>query len=301
MNNTSHRYELPLSGLREDNPRDFLAALGLLRLLAIQWPTLRPELSWSSLKGCPHITMAAPIPENWGQLLWNLLLEWRTSECNPFGHEKVESVGPDAFRLILQKESGRSSFHARFYPALAAQIPHEKSGRRSEFIIESANRSVLKGIDDLLGNKRNTMDIAADFSGSGSLREVTNTSRWHPAEYQSAAYAAADPKENKHCDRLALNIFALLGLTFYPAVDTANGRKTPGIRRVGKITEFSWPIWSSPLEENELSSLLHHPALHEEGTVPSSLRALGVHQVWRSRKFCPDGKNDYFSTAQPAF
>lgn len=298
---TSHPYQLSLHGLREDNPRDFLATLGLLRLVTMQWFSSLPKLSWSALSGSPLLNLSVPLPQNWGHLLWELLLEWRKSECNPFGHEKIESIEPSAFRCILRDESKKSPFHARFYPAIAAQIPHEKSGRRSEFIIESANRSVLKGIDDLLGNQRNPVDIAADFSGSSNLREVTNTSRWHPAEFQSAAYTAADPKENKHRDRLALNIFALLGLTFYPAVDTSDGRKTLGIRRIERIAEFSWPIWSSPLEENELFSLLHHPALHEVNIDASALKAIGIQQVWRSRKFCPDGKNDYFSTAQPAF
>jgi hypothetical protein len=301
MKDSKPLQELPLPGLREENPRDFLASLGLLRLVTYRWPELRPKLAWSAKTGCPQLTLNDRLPDDWGIILWDLLNEWKSSDCNPFGHEKIESLGPEKFRGVLLSECGKSSFHSRFYPSLAAQIPHEKSGRRSEFIIESANRSVLKGIDDLLGNTRNTPDIAADFSGTSRPREVTNTSRWHPAEFQSAAYVAADPKENKHCDRLTLNIFALLGLSFYPAVDSQRGRKTPGIRRINRVTEFSWPVWSLPVGEDELSSLLHHPAVHAENLEPSVLRAIGAYQMWRSRKFCPDGKNDYFSTARPAF
>lgn len=301
MNEIARLHELPLPGLREDNPRDFLAALGLLRLFGHQWPDSLPALFWSEETGIPRLSLAIEPPQDWGIQLWELLLEWKRSQCNPFGHGKVESVGPEIFRSLLLVESDRSKLHARFYPSLASQIPHEKSGRRSEFIIESANRSVLKGIDDLLGDTRNVPDVAADFSGTSRVREVSNTSRWHPAEYQSAAYAATDPKENKHCDRLSLNIVALFGLTYFPAVDTARGRKTPGIRRVERVTEFSWPVWSSPLREEELTSLLHHPAIHTDVTVSADLKPMGVYQIWRSRKFCPDGKNDYFSTAQPAF
>lgn len=301
MNATTCLQELPLPGLREDNPRDFLAALGLVRLFNHSWPASLPALSWSEATGTPKLSLAFEPPQDWGHQLWEQLLDWRRSDCNPFGHGKIESVGPEAFRHLLLAESKRSAFHAHFYPSLAAQIPHEKAGRRSEFIIESANRSVLKGIDDLLGDARNMPDVAADFAGTSRVREVSNTSRWHPAEYQSAAYAATDPKENKHCDRLSLNVFALFGLTFFPAVDTSRGRKTPGFRRTGRVTEFSWPVWSSPLREDELASLLHHPAIHAGFTTPADLKPLGVYQVWRSRKFCPDGKNDYFSLARPAY
>lgn len=41
-------HPLVLTALREDNPRDFLAALGLLRLLAVIDPQQGPRLSWSS-------------------------------------------------------------------------------------------------------------------------------------------------------------------------------------------------------------------------------------------------------------
>jgi hypothetical protein len=301
MNDTSRLHELPLPALREDNPRDFLAALGLLRLFGHQWPESSPALSWSEKTGTPLLLLATPPPQDWGHRLWELLLSLKHSECNPFGHGKIESLGPEIFRRILLTESKRSDFLAYFYPSLSAQIPHEKSGRRSEFIIESANRSVLKGVDDLLCSTRNVPDIVADFSGESRVREVSNTSRWHPAEYQSAAYTATDPKENKHCDRLSLNIVALIGLTFYPAVDTTRGRKTVGIRRIQRVTEFSWPVWSPPLRVEELTSLLHCPEIHSNTLNAIALKAIGVYQVWRSRKFCPDGKNDYFTTARPVF
>ena len=301
MTVVAHSYELPLTGLREDNPRDFLAALGLQRLTSHHWPEADPALAWSEESGHPTLSVDTGLPEKWGKQLLDLLVQWTASDHNPFRHGKIEAIRQEDFRDLLQSESPRSPFHARFYPALASQISNENSGRRSEFIIEVANRSVLKGISDLLADKRKPLDITADFAGTSPLREVSNTSRWHPAEFQSAAYTASDPKENKHCDRLSLNLFALLGLSFYPVVDIQGGRKTPGIRRISRATEFSWPVWSVPLRLDELQSLLHHPAIHQSDADPRELKALGIYQIWRSRKFCPDGKNDYFSTARPVF
>ncbi|MEI6607335.1 MAG: hypothetical protein WCP35_18640 [Verrucomicrobiota bacterium] len=301
MSNLAHLFELPLHGLREDNPRDFLAVLGLQRVTSHQWPESEPTLSWSEKTGQPTIRVDVEMPANWGSQLLDLLSQWATSSSNPFRHGKIEAISQADFHAILQTESTCSPFYTRFYPALSSQISNENSGRRSEFIIESANRSVLKGIVDLLADHRRPLDVAADFGGTSPMREVSNTSRWHPAEFQSAAYTATDPKENKHCDRLSLNVFALLGLTFYPVVDIQGGRKTPGIRRISRVTEFSWPVWSVPLGLDELASLLHHPAIHQSEVETQGLKALGIYQIWRSRKFCPDGKNDYFSTSNPAF
>jgi hypothetical protein len=301
MNETARLHELPLLGLREDNPRDFLAALGLLRLVACQWPKSFPKLSWSEEKGVPMLSATSTLPDDWGKDLWDLLLEWKASECNPFGHGKIEMILPETFRQLLLCESQRSPVHARFYPALSAQIPQDKMGRRSEFIIESASRSVLNGINSLLGLKLAVIDVAGDFAGTGPKYEVSNTSRWNPAEFQSAAYMASDPENTNLRDHRSLNIFALLGLTFYPAVDTSRGRRTTGMSREDGDLRFSWPTWTSPLAPDELASLLHHPSVHSGMTDVVALRGMGVFQVWRSRKFKQNGENLYFSKAQPSF
>lgn len=301
MNATTHLHELPLPGLREDNPRDFLAALGLLRLVVYRWPKSSAKLSWSDNMGVPMLSLSSTLPDDWGKNLWALLLEWKNSECNPFGHGKIEMILPETFRQLLVSESKRSPVHARFYPALSAQIPQDKMGRRSEFIIESAARSVLNGINSLLGLKLTVIDVAGDFAGAGLKYEVSNTSRWNPAEFQSAAYMAPDPEKTNLRDHRSLNIFALFGLTFYPAVDTSRGRRTTGMSREDGDLRFSWPTWTSPLAPDELASLLHHPLVHSGLSDVTRLKDMGVFQVWRSRKFKQNGENLYFSKAQPLF
>ena len=301
MNAAPSLHELALPALREDNPRDFLAALGLLRMIDNHWPESLPTLYWPTVLGCAKMKFQESLPDDWGNQMLAVLGQWQSSESNPFGHGKIESIEPAELRTILAIFQDESPLFTRYYASLSSQIKHEKQGRRSEFIIESASRSVLNGINDLLLDTKKPIDIAADFLGTSSLREVSNTSRWHPAEYKSAAYSASDPQSMKHRDRPSLNIFALLGLSFYPVIDTSKGRKTPGIRRAPGITEFSRPTWEEPLSVDEIFSLLHHPAVHDQETDPTLLKGLGVAQIWRSRKFCPDGKNDYFSTARPGF
>lgn len=290
-------YTLDLPGLREDILRDHLAALGLLDWITVLFPEVHPKLAWCANNGHPFLTTTKPLPEDWSQQLLDGIQTWRTIQPNPLGHGKIEAIAPQTLHDLMNRTADERVL--RFYCGITSQLYNEGAGRRSELIIESANRSVLKGVDDLLSDRRKPLDLAAYLSGTGQKREVNNTSRWHPSEYQPAAHAATDPKENKHQDWVGLNILALFGLSFHPVLDTKKGRSTVGYRRINRINEFSWPTWQHPLAIDEVRALVSHPLIHEVFTDEAKLSSVGIHSVWRSRKFSPDGKNDYFSTATP--
>ena len=294
MNNNSSEILLP--GLFENIPRDFLATLGLHDWLCDLFANHQPKISWSASSGNPSIHVSIPLPPNWAETIFDGIKSWQSLESNPFGLGKIEGIPAKKLRELLG-DCKSSQRLVRFYSGISSQLIHEGTGRRSELIIESASRSVLKGVDDIIRLTRNPVDLWGDLSGQSNRREVSNTSRWHPAEYQPAAYVATDPQHNKHQDRLGLNVLALFGTSSYPVVEIQGGRSTPGFRRISKINEFSWPVWSTPLSLDETRGLIHHPAIHQEKTETRYLTSLGVHRVWRSRKFMPDGNNDFFSAA----
>jgi hypothetical protein len=289
---------IALAGLREDILRDFLASLGLLDWLTGLFPERNPKLSWNTSSGHPRIHLSSPLPPDWAEHIIAAIQAFRSREPNPLGQGKIEAITPSRLReWFLQ--NGSDDRVLRFLCGLGSQLNHEFSGRRSELIIESASRSVLTGVDVLMVDRRNPIDLAGDLFGVGPKREVSNTSRWHPAEYQPAAHVATDPQFNKHRDWVGLNVLALFGTAFYPVVDTPCGRATSGFRRINRVNEFSWPIWAHPLAQDELRSLVTHPFCHSDPPDNPGLRAIGIERVWRSRKFKPDGNNDYFSTAMP--
>jgi hypothetical protein len=291
-------HPLVLTALREDNPRDFLAALGLLRLVDLLWPQHQPALFWNT-GGNPVLHVTSQLPQIWATDTWQYLVSLAQSPVSPFRHGKIEMLECAELRKILGSQEEMTSLQARFYPSLSAQINYEKGGRRSHLIIESANRSVLNGARDLLWDDTYRPDLGADLIGKSTLAEVSNTPRWHPGEAQSAAYCAADPKDSKLMDRRSLNVLALLGLTFYPVVDRARQRETLGTRkRTGEDRCFSWPIHATLLGCDALSSLLHDSNLHSTQPDATSLRSIGVTTAWRSRRFTLN-QNDYFSPAEP--
>lgn len=289
---------IELTGLCEDILRDHLAALGCLDWITSLFPEHHPKLAWDCASGHPYLHTSQPLPQDWVIRLLDGIQLWRTIQPNPLGHGKIEAISHPTLRGLLNQAADERI--TRFYCGISSQLFNEGSGRRSELIIESANRSVLKGADDLLSDKRRPLNLAADLAGTGAKREVNNTSRWHPSEYQPAAHAATDPKENKHQDWVGLNVLALFGTSFYPVLDTAKSRVTAGFRRLNRINEFSWPSWEHPLSIDEVRALITHPLLYREPVASTTLYAFGIQRIWRSRKFSPDGKNDYFSTATPA-
>jgi hypothetical protein len=303
MNTTLTSHEMQLSGLREDNPRDFLAALGLLRVVDLIWPETAASLSWDIVRGIPVLCLSHALPDSWGEQIWQQFLDWRDSPSKPFGHGKIEAINPEQFRKILLDESLIEPNLAWFYTSLSSQLSHEKTGKRSEFIIESASKSVLTGILGILDqSRRNRPDVKADLMGTSERQKVKNTSRWHPGEFQAAAYMAADPEDSVFVDYITLNIFALIGLSFYPVVDSVRGRRTPGmVPERGQKIRFSWPIWEHPIPASCLPSILHDSCIHGEENDASLLQARGITRVWRSRRFKANGDNQYFSKAEPMF
>lgn len=300
MTTSDPTFQLELPGLREDNPRDFLAALGLIRLIDILWPSTKANLSWSSQKGIPSITSEHPLHHDFTQQIWNLLREIKIQDHSPLEPVPVEAVSPADFRKKVEQAIKRDTkIEVLLLAAMASQTEMEKASRRSDFIIESGQRRVIKGVCDMLAEEFFGPSLLDEIEGRAIPVKVSNSSRWNPAEFRSAAYTTTDPAKTDFLDHPGLNVIAFIGLTFYPVVDSSKNKSTPGFTRTPGNNQFSWPIWSEPLAPDEITSLLHHPEVHFGELNHLLLSAIGIDRIWRTRKF-GDANNKYFSTAMPA-
>jgi len=291
---------LELNALREDNPRDFLAALGLLRLWDSQWPETATQLSWPGDPACARLTIHGHVPSNWGVELWNRLRGWQAGDPNPFGLGAVNGLTDARIRELLTTFRDGEPL-VRLVAALAAQIELPRVQRRSDLLIESGQRQVLRGVNNLLRDEELGNHVESSFLDPGMKpAPVANTSRWNPAEFRAAAHTTTDPAGTVFFDIPVFNVFALFGLTFYPVLDHAGGKATSGFRRTKDGREFSWPIWGEPLRTNAIATLLLHGLIHQPTADSAEGRRLGVERIWRSRKF-GDTNNQYFSPARPGF
>jgi hypothetical protein len=299
-----HTLELP--GLRDDNPRDFLAALGLLRLIDLLWPNTQAQLFWSVEKGFPLILTIDPLAEDWGKQLLSELKNLAEHDESPCFHGDIIKTEIDHFRGAAEKarQFTQSQHSLAFLPqwlyaCYAGQLSDESDGKTEPSAFSFANG---QGGKNLLRDVRELIQTIDCINFEKSLLGIetptaAKSMRWNPKEYRPAAYRAHNPgtklKGDETLDYPAFNLLAFFGLTFYPSVPTSKGSKTLGFKGKRGPDEFYWPIWETPLDANSLISLLCLP-------VEKFCREMGVFHVWSSRRFSAD-KSLYFAPASTIF
>ena len=299
---TTRSFELPLPGLREDNPRDFLAALGLLRLVDKLWPECCTRLRWCPDTITPELRGDKPLPDNWAATLVAALLDLVQLPGKPMAHGEIIKTSYESFRAATQRavEFARTDHPLANIPLLlyscyASQIPSENGDiEPSGFSFGNAQsgKKLLLDATQLI-ERLDVEELLATLQGKAE-GVAAKTLRWNPTEYRPAAYRSHDPgskhKGDGTLDFPALNVLAFFGMTFYPVVATATGATTAGMFRLGRQSFFLWPAWSTPLSVEEIASLLVSDLTTQGSEV-------GVDRVWRSRRFSSD-KSLYFAPAE---
>lgn len=306
---------LVLTALREDNPRDFLAALGLLRLLDSLWPQSIVSLAWNT-DGHPVIHARVALPDDWPVQLVAELAALNRVSPHPFVHHKVIKTNHRLFRAsvepALKMRAGGyslSKLPAMLYAAYASQVHDTEKDECSPTAFSFSNgqggKELLRDIAELIVAELSPANLIADLTGDLAALRDAKSFRWHPAEFRAAAYRSHNPgggvKGDVTLDYPVANIMAFFGLTSYPVVDRSQAEQTLGFSRRyfdhKSFDCFTWPIWSYPMGVDIMSTLLWLPQLHSNDLRLHELRAHGCIHLWRSRRFSSD-KSLYFSPAE---
>src|SRR5690606_28364578 len=132
MNASASPHELPLPGLREDNPRDFLAALGLLRLVDLLWPDLKTAMSWSGEPHIPVLSTCHPLPEYWPETLIDAVQLLASHPDKPLAHGDIIKTTYSRFRQAVENaisfaESDQPLSHLplMLYASYSSQLEEE--------------------------------------------------------------------------------------------------------------------------------------------------------------------------------
>ncbi len=329
--------EIVFLGLREDNPRDFLAALGLLRLMNLISDGREVRLRWSP-DGHPSLCSCDGIIDNWNARLSDYLrnvilrddlmegdksphVNWINEEFSApsqrfirdgtninslvFGavpSVSAQNIGKAILNGLSVENITERDFVVSLLAALLSQVhvnvPKDKKPRGNISAFSFANKQGQKYL--LYGLQQGVMS-SLDFSNL-TLPELPKancqTFRWSPDEYRPSAYLAGGWS---YRDSQEANIAAFMGLSFYPVVDRRYSEETLGFSNQevsAKYFEcFTWPVWGASLTMDPISSLLLLPQLHAPGVEQLHMRARGCFRVWRSRRFSAD-KSLYFSPAE---
>jgi len=303
--------KLELKTLRENNPRDFLASLGILRLLDLIWPELEPRLSWEG--ATPVISTNVILPQDWSAQVTDALQKLNLDPLSPLRHGdgKIIKVESETYRRALKmacafRESSNSrlkNLPALLYASYSSQLTEEKTNfilpTKFSFSNGQSGKCLLLDIFQLIAFLKPD-EVANSLAGKQNSVDAKSL-RWHPAEYRAAAYRSHDPGGNIKGDYLAdypaFNILAFIGLTFYPSVPWGKTGATLGFSRPSKAWIFRWPVWSAPVSTELVPLLLHCPDLMAHDG--SSRSARGITRAWQSERFNAD-KSLYFSPSSPA-
>lgn len=301
MNDQTER-TIELKGLREDNPRDFLAALGLLRLLELLWEESAPSLAWKR-NGTPNIHLVNGLPNKWHLEMIGALKELFGRDPSPVCHGNVIKSESNAFRNAVQKsleyqdsDAPLALLPSLLYASYSSQLTEEKGDKVEPTWFSFSNgqggKNLLKDIQEMV-KLLEPEEFLKSLVGEG-VPVSAKSFRWNPIEFRSAAYRSHDPgsgvKGDDTLDFPVFNIMAFIGLSFYPTVPGKSGGWTLGFVAEKRRNYFQWPIWEMPLRPVEVSTLLH--------AAPEQMNPQrGVNQIWRSRRFSAE-KSLYFAPAE---
>ena len=306
---TEDIHQLSLPGLREDNPRDFLAALGLLRLIDLQWPDLGASLAWDVAQGYPILGTNQELPADWSAQITSSLHELvRDSVKAPKGplfHGSIIKTSFNAYREAIAEAQLFGEAHPELpfaalpgmlYAAYSDQTP-DKDGNVNATSFSMANnpsgKAIFKFIHGYITKLKQDC-ISTTVLGTAKRCAIKGI-RWDPAENRPAAYCAGDPQDEPDVlDFPAKNVLAFIGLSFFPCAPSARKKLVLGIRvndKSDKFPIFRWATWTSPLSPSVIFSLLGVPDQY------ATAQSLGLHRYWASFRITDKNKNNYFSSA----
>lgn len=301
MTTVANRYSLTLSGLHEDNPRDFLATLGLFRLIDLLWPEKQARLFWIEETGCPCIETVNSLTENWPDILISQLKELAELGDSPLFHGPVIKTELENYRAaVIKAQKFTVSNHPLaklpqlLYSSYASQLADENDGKTEPTAFSFANgqggKNLLRDVAELIQIIQPD-ELRDSLLGTGKA-VAAKSMRWNPREYRPAAYRPHDPgtklKGDDTLDFPSFNLLALFGLTFFPSVPTSKGPQTLGFEGDYRPTFFRWPIWETPVKADTLSTLVCLPISYYHHS------EVGILRTWQSRRFSAD-KSLYFA------
>jgi hypothetical protein len=305
ISSSSSVSEISCVNLHENVARDYLAALGMLRLVQHLWPEKEPRLAWEAKQGYPKISTITPLSSSWPSIVVSSLQNLEKDPAHPLKHGKKIKTECSNFRTAVlgalafaKQPVPLAGIPALLYASYSSQLSGEEENfvdpTRLSFGNDQSGKNLLLDVCELIAG----LD-ADEFLESllGNRKPVAKKSlRWNPVEFRPSAYRSHDPVDDKHLDQPTHNVLAFIGLTFYPTVPSSVGVATLGFP-LEHQSFFHWPIWGDPLTTDEVTTLVHQLPCIDGEIDRRVLCGYGAKRIWRSRRFSSD-KSLYFAPAE---
>ena len=296
MSNQERRTELP--GLSAASPDGFMAAVGLLRVLAEDLD-LDVRLSWDGvavLHGIGREELLDALAEHMRERYE--APEWNWSPV-------TRKITPEAHAKALD-EHGHDARFVRFLAGMVTPTVHTKEGTLANTRLDmtSGSQKLLLNLQSLAREmssagkktkkaKRSTEPLARSYFTEGLFenryRRGEPSFGWDPNTVQDHAYSPRAPSQMKPTSRPGVVWLVAEALALHPILPVRGRAVTTGTARVEGQTVYYWPTWEEPADIHWVRAVRRVP-LARVGNVS------GVGAVWRSAF----GKSGKYGLLRPA-
>jgi hypothetical protein len=292
--------EHKLVGLEPDNLLAFLALLGLLRALERARPAWRPRVRWD-VENPP----TRPVLVLASEQSRESVSEAAAAGCDAladdyqFGDWKVPNRSRQEARELLAssvgsdpKDRGRSDVLAAIMSDIAVRetdgtvLPTPLCllfGQGHQYFLERLSQVPREASAPPRGKgKKAVTPTPADRT------DPSPSFRWDPEEDRRYALRFSDPSKDTALTVHGANRLAAIGMPVFTVAPSSVRNRIRlvalGSRQTKGNTEISWPIWTKPASLHAIRALVSHPVFQEDTPDPARVRALGVHEVRRTRR-----------------
>lgn len=297
-----------LTGLSADNLLGFLASLGTFRTASEIWGASNVRMAWevsgssySPILFLPEIDMANFIPS------LHAYLQARTGHA-ALTIDKDLKIPLARFSVVSRNAAssflnGSDSWGVKMIAAFGCGICGNEDGNIEDTAFRTmsgAGHQHFLEFMNLLAKDTTADQLQEAIFGPWKYRDPSPVMRWDAADDRRYALRWDEPSKDPVRTVRGANRLAIESLPFFPVVpQSASVVVTTGFTgRRSNDTMFTWPIWSSALNADSVSSVLAIPALQRADLSSLSLAPLGICAVFRSQRITM-GKYRNFTPAKP--
>jgi hypothetical protein len=306
-----------LVGLRADNLVAFMAAVGTLRTASVVWPSLNPKLAWSRQDDGWRAALHFDDDITQDSLLDGLQRQLEAQrEAHAINLADDLAISIEEFHAALKKTRTQATQHNRadidFLASFGTDAVQSRvNGKPSGNIADTAFRTMSgAGHQHFLGTMRTLIEdtelrhletaLFQPWSYADPLK--SHSLRWDPAD--DVRYAlqwnepSGDPARSASGCVWGANRLAIEALPLFATMPGTGKLATTGFTEARGNTQFTWPVWESPVELGTLFSIVAMEELRAEKPDRAKLAKRGIHDVFRCRRIT-QGKFRNFTTARP--
>jgi hypothetical protein len=304
------RFEL--TGLRGDSPVGMMAALGTLRICARRSETKGATLGWNSTGGAPIPVLWTTTDLSREDLIGVLQVDVQSAAERPHlkWNDQIKTATPDDYHAATADAAAAATANDResadWFAAFGSELAVGRDGRldptpldmttaRQRFLFDALRLGTQLAEDRV--KRTLTRDAYAEaLFGPWRYADDQHSLGWDPSTLKLGAFTYKAPTTMANAGVRAAVWLAFESLPFFPCFyhsEYPRGLRVRGFERNGREFVLRWPIWSSALSLDAISTLIGLAASSED----DDLMARGVTAVYRSERFKP---NQYLSSFRPA-